>query len=70
MSVSVTQLVPKAADEIEQVIASPWGLHEMVKWLKSKGVEWTEPDPPLTLEETRTILRVIYRELRMRENSP
>lgn len=66
----VSHLVPKADPLIEKVIANPWGLFEMIKWLKNRGVQWTEPETPLTQDELRTVVRVLYREMRMRENSP
>jgi hypothetical protein len=63
-----TFLIPKAEAEIEEVIAHPWGLYEMVKWLESKGVVGEPPLRDIKPHDARNAIRCILRELRTREN--
>jgi len=64
----VTHLVPRSTSDIEQLISNERGLYAFVGYLKGRGVAWTEPNPPMDANELRDLVRVIYRDLLMREN--
>ena len=65
---SVTHLIPKCPEELEKVMAHPFTLMELIRWLESKGVVSEPKLSEMNPEDARNACRVIYRELRMREN--
>lgn len=64
---SVTPLIPKAHPAIEQIIVSG-GARLMLQILEARGVKSEPPVLELTDADCISVLRCIYRELKIREN--
>lgn len=65
----VTHLIPKLDPELERVLAHPFALREMIRYLESRGVV-VQDGPQLSQlepEDARNAIRLIMRELRFRE---